>query len=153
MLICSFSIRPQMSLLSCMQFINRDRRLSVQTSRSVLMLLFYTDFDLFLISFIITWCNSCILRCFFLNFIHQAEGPAVKDAVEAKIFDLYITKFWGIKFATRAACTVLSVDQVGFWTMLSLSNFNVRILFMGKDTSNRFIIIMIIIHSFPDHHG
>lgn len=42
----------------------------------------------------------------------EAEGPAVKDAVEAKIFDLYITKFWGIKFATRAACTVLSVDQI-----------------------------------------
>jgi T-complex protein 1 subunit theta len=42
----------------------------------------------------------------------QAGVPAVCDSVEAKIFDLFSTKFWGIKFATAAACTVLSVDQI-----------------------------------------
>lgn len=35
------------------------------------------------------------------------------DAVEAGILDLYLTKFWAIKFAAQAACTVLRVDQVG----------------------------------------
>ena len=34
------------------------------------------------------------------------------DAVEANILDLYITKYWAIKFAAAAACTVLKVDQV-----------------------------------------
>jgi T-complex protein 1 subunit theta len=42
----------------------------------------------------------------------EAGVPAVKDAVEAKILDLYITKYWAIKFATAAACTVLRVDQI-----------------------------------------
>ncbi|ESN94807.1 hypothetical protein HELRODRAFT_186032 [Helobdella robusta] len=42
----------------------------------------------------------------------EVDVPAVKDALEAKIFDLYITKMWALKFATRAACTVLSVDQI-----------------------------------------
>jgi len=32
--------------------------------------------------------------------------------VEAKILDLYASKFWSIKFACAAACTVLSVDQI-----------------------------------------
>lgn len=41
--------------------------------------------------------------------------PAVKDAVEANILELYYTKYWGLKFATVAACTVLSVDQVGYF--------------------------------------
>jgi T-complex protein 1 subunit theta len=38
--------------------------------------------------------------------------PAVCDSVEKKILDLYISKYWAIKFATAAACTVLSVDQI-----------------------------------------
>ncbi|XP_055889178.1 T-complex protein 1 subunit theta-like isoform X1 [Biomphalaria glabrata] len=42
----------------------------------------------------------------------EAESAAVMDAAEAKIFDLYITKYWGLKFATSAACTVLRVDQI-----------------------------------------
>ncbi|KAH9518457.1 T-complex protein 1 subunit theta [Bulinus truncatus] len=42
----------------------------------------------------------------------EAETAAVFDAAEAKIYDLYITKFWGLKFATSAACTVLRVDQI-----------------------------------------
>lgn len=44
----------------------------------------------------------------------------MKDAVEANIVDLYVTKYWAIKFATAAACTVLRVDQV-----FVLSNFSV----------------------------
>jgi len=42
----------------------------------------------------------------------QAEGPAVCDAVKAGLLDLYLTKFWAIKFASQAATTVLKVDQV-----------------------------------------
>uniref|UniRef100_A0A0B6YTQ1 T-complex protein 1 subunit theta n=2 Tax=Arion vulgaris TaxID=1028688 RepID=A0A0B6YTQ1_9EUPU len=49
------------------------------------------------------------------NFGVNIEGDAnsaVLDAAEAKIIDLYITKYWGIKFATSSACTVLRVDQI-----------------------------------------
>ncbi|GFR62059.1 T-complex protein 1 subunit theta-like [Elysia marginata] len=42
----------------------------------------------------------------------EADGAAVVNAVDAKIIDLFITKYWAIKFATSAACTVLRVDQV-----------------------------------------
>jgi T-complex protein 1 subunit theta len=42
----------------------------------------------------------------------QGEGAAIKDAVEAGILDLYITKFWGLKYATNAASTILKVDQI-----------------------------------------
>ncbi|XP_059149519.1 T-complex protein 1 subunit theta-like [Physella acuta] len=42
----------------------------------------------------------------------EAEVASVLDAAEAKIYDLLITKFWGLKFATSAACTVLRVDQI-----------------------------------------
>ena len=44
----------------------------------------------------------------------QAEGPGVCDAVQAGILDLYLTKYWAIKFAAQAATTVLRVDQVCF---------------------------------------
>ncbi|KAK7108098.1 T-complex protein 1 subunit theta-like [Littorina saxatilis] len=37
---------------------------------------------------------------------------AVIDAKEAKIVDLYISKYWALKFASSAACTVLRVDQI-----------------------------------------
>jgi len=36
----------------------------------------------------------------------------VIDAQEAKIVDLYLNKYWALKFATSAACTVLRVDQI-----------------------------------------
>ncbi|XP_060067722.1 T-complex protein 1 subunit theta-like [Ylistrum balloti] len=42
----------------------------------------------------------------------EASPVDVADAVEKEILDLYINKFWGIKFATAAACTVLKVDQI-----------------------------------------
>lgn len=41
-----------------------------------------------------------------------AEGADVCDALERGVLDLYITKYWGIRFATTAACTVLRVDQI-----------------------------------------
>ena len=45
-------------------------------------------------------------------FARQGEGVAVKDVVAAGILDAYLVKYWGIKFATNAASTVLRVDQV-----------------------------------------
>lgn len=42
----------------------------------------------------------------------DGEGAAVKDVVAAGILDTYLVKYWGIKFATNAASTVLRVDQV-----------------------------------------
>merc|ERR1712226_1364612 len=42
----------------------------------------------------------------------EAGKPEVIDTVEANILDLYITKYWAIKFAAAAACTVLKVDQI-----------------------------------------
>lgn len=42
----------------------------------------------------------------------EALQAAVLDAPAAGVLDLYITKFWALKFATAAACTVLSVDQI-----------------------------------------
>jgi T-complex protein 1 subunit theta len=42
----------------------------------------------------------------------QGEGAAIKDVVEAGILDLYVTKFWGMKYATNAASTILKVDQI-----------------------------------------
>ncbi|XP_046566176.1 LOW QUALITY PROTEIN: T-complex protein 1 subunit theta-like [Haliotis rubra] len=42
----------------------------------------------------------------------ESGGPAVFDAKEAGIIDLYLTKYWGMKFASSAACTVLKVDQI-----------------------------------------
>lgn len=42
----------------------------------------------------------------------DAELPATIDAVAAKIFDLYDTKYWALKYATSTACTILRVDQI-----------------------------------------
>ena len=50
---------------------------------------------------------------FFLifNFVCQNDGGLV-DSVEAGILDLYVAKYWGMKYATAAACTILRVDQI-----------------------------------------
>uniref|UniRef100_A0A7S1HUW8 CCT-theta n=1 Tax=Eutreptiella gymnastica TaxID=73025 RepID=A0A7S1HUW8_9EUGL len=47
----------------------------------------------------------------------QANGVAIDtgltlDALQAGILDLYLSKFWTIKFATEAAVTVLRVDTI-----------------------------------------
>jgi len=42
----------------------------------------------------------------------EALQAAVLDAPAAGVLDLFITKYWALKFATAAACTVLSVDQI-----------------------------------------
>lgn len=54
------------------------------------------------------YCGILIVK----SFKFQSESSDVTDAVKAKILDLYITKYWGIRFATDAANTVLNVDQV-----------------------------------------
>ena len=41
-----------------------------------------------------------------------SDSAAICDATERGVLDLFITKYWGIKFATSAACTVLRVDQI-----------------------------------------
>ncbi|XP_042002810.1 T-complex protein 1 subunit theta-like [Salvia splendens] len=40
------------------------------------------------------------------------EEGACKDVSALKIWDLYITKFFALKYAADAACTVLRVDQI-----------------------------------------
>lgn len=42
----------------------------------------------------------------------ELDTPAVKDAKLSKVYDIMLTKMWALKFATRAACTVLNVDQI-----------------------------------------
>jgi len=42
----------------------------------------------------------------------DADQAAVCDVIEKGIIDLYINRFWGLKFATSAANTVLNVDQI-----------------------------------------
>jgi T-complex protein 1 subunit theta len=50
-----------------------------------------------------------IFNFFFLN--KQGETHVV-DAVEKKIFDLYLTKLWAITYATKAAMSVLYIDKI-----------------------------------------
>jgi T-complex protein 1 subunit theta len=40
------------------------------------------------------------------------DTPAVTDAIKNQIYDLYVTKYWGIKYATSTAATILQVDQI-----------------------------------------
>lgn len=42
----------------------------------------------------------------------EGEGAALIDTVEAKIFDLFLTKQWALKYAVEVACTVLKVNQI-----------------------------------------
>ena len=47
------------------------------------------------------------------NFGFNIEGdPIVIDANEKSIYDLYLTKYWGITYATKAAISVLYVDKI-----------------------------------------
>lgn len=47
-----------------------------------------------------------------IGFDIEGEGAATCDALEAGIFDGFLSKHWGLKFASDAACTVLRVDQI-----------------------------------------
>lgn len=40
------------------------------------------------------------------------DQPSTINAVEKKIFDTYLSKLWGIKYATNAVCTVLQVGLI-----------------------------------------
>jgi len=40
------------------------------------------------------------------------EDGTVKSAEEMEVFDLYLTKYWAIKFATDAVLTILRIDQI-----------------------------------------
>ncbi|CAG2217087.1 CCT8 [Mytilus edulis] len=42
----------------------------------------------------------------------ETQGVGIKDSTEMKLVDLYLSKYWGLKFATQAACTILTVDQI-----------------------------------------
>jgi len=44
--------------------------------------------------------------------VFQGDGAAIKDVVEAGVLDLYLTKFWGMKYAVNATTTILKVDQI-----------------------------------------
>lgn len=47
-----------------------------------------------------------------IGFDIEAEKATTLDAAEAKLFDLYQAKFWGLKYAVSAAATILKVDQI-----------------------------------------
>ena len=42
----------------------------------------------------------------------EQDTPTTLDAKASNLLDLYAAKYWGVKFATSAACTVLQVDQI-----------------------------------------
>merc|ERR1711970_666788 len=42
----------------------------------------------------------------------DGSGVATCDAMTKGIFDLFLVKLWGLKFATNAASTVLKVDEI-----------------------------------------
>lgn len=41
----------------------------------------------------------------------ESDGQ-VCDALEKQILDLYVCKYWGLKYAVGAAATILRVDQI-----------------------------------------
>lgn len=42
----------------------------------------------------------------------SVDVPKLINATEHSIFDSYLVKYWGIKYATSTACTILSIDQI-----------------------------------------
>lgn len=42
----------------------------------------------------------------------ESQAPATVDVTKSKIYDLYLTKYWGLKYAVEAAATVLRVNQI-----------------------------------------
>lgn len=65
-------------------------------------------------------CGTLMYLCTLSYVDFQSVPVGVRDALEANIQDLYINKFWGLKYATVAACTVLKVDQVSLAPKLIL---------------------------------
>jgi T-complex protein 1 subunit theta len=46
------------------------------------------------------------------NLEGEDRNTSVIDATKAGIFDLMLVKYWGMKYAVNAACTILRVDQI-----------------------------------------
>lgn len=42
----------------------------------------------------------------------DAETPDTIDVVSTKIYDLFVAKYWALKYAVGATCTILKVDQI-----------------------------------------
>lgn len=42
----------------------------------------------------------------------DVETGEPADLAKQDIYDLYLTKWWGLKLAAEAVCTVLRVDQI-----------------------------------------
>lgn len=42
----------------------------------------------------------------------ESQAPSTVDVTKNKIFDLFTTKYWGLKYAVEAASTVLRVNQI-----------------------------------------
>lgn len=42
----------------------------------------------------------------------ESQVPATTDVTKTKCLDLYVTKYWGLKYAVEAAVTVLKVNQI-----------------------------------------
>ncbi|XP_025207003.1 T-complex protein 1 subunit theta [Melanaphis sacchari] len=42
----------------------------------------------------------------------EPKGSSLIDVTKAGIVDSYLSKFWGLQYATQAACTILKVDQI-----------------------------------------
>lgn len=61
---------------------------------------------------IIFRCSNSVSIVLMESFFFKVDGCSTIDAVEAGILDLYLGKYWGLKYATEAACTVLQVDQI-----------------------------------------
>ena len=71
----------------------------------------------------------------------------MKDAVKAGILDLYVVKYWALKFATDAAVTILRVDQVCFQADLAFGFVAVAIGMVKKRCLFRvFFFLALCIH-------
>lgn len=42
----------------------------------------------------------------------ESQAPNTVDVMKNKVFDLYVTKHWALKYAVEAATTVLRVNQI-----------------------------------------
>ncbi len=49
----------------------------------------------------------------YLNNNKYIQGEAdICDVTEKSVYDLYLTKYWGITYATKAAISVMYVDKI-----------------------------------------